>query len=145
MTAEYALRKTLGYGSSVHVHSAGIVDAPHEIVDFVRDYLHDRGIDVSAHAPRKITLEMLQNSNIAVVMDLSHQREIAEGFGVRLPLFNEIAYGEETAMPDVWEVVPDWRNNEGAAREYGQSLMARIIGGMPQFIRRMSEFDLRRV
>jgi len=44
-------------------------------------------------------------------------------------------------MPDVWEVVPDWRNNENAARRYGQSVMEKIFEGMPGFVERMSEFQ----
>ncbi len=38
MTAEYALKKALGTDSQIQVHSAGLVEAPHEIVQFVKDY-----------------------------------------------------------------------------------------------------------
>ncbi len=145
MTAEYALKNLLGERSDVYVHSAGLVDAPHDVVDFVSDYLQRKGIDVCRHVPRKITADILHSSTVAVAMDVSHQQEIARGYGVQLPLFNEMAYNEGTSMLDVWEVVPDWRNNEAAAREYGHSLMDKIFSGMPRLLERLSEFSLPRV
>ena len=85
MTAEYALKSILAGGTEAHVHSAGLIEAPHEIVSFVKEYLLGKGIDVSDHQPRKITRAMLEQANLAVAMDLPHQREIFARFGGHIP------------------------------------------------------------
>ncbi len=140
MTAEYALRAALDSGDSILVHSAGLIDAPHEVVQFVRDYLLRKEIDVSGHLPKVLKCEMLESADLAVAMDIEHRRQIQNEFGICLPLFSEVAYGTETPLPDVYEIVPDWRSNEIAAREYGWTVMDTIFDGMPGFISRMPGF-----
>lgn len=140
MTAEYALRAALGDGADTSVHSAGIIDAPHEIVSFVTDYMKDKGIDLSRHQPKKLTRAMLDEADLAVAMDLDHKRQVADTHTHRLPLFSEIAYGTEESVQDVCDMVPDWRNNEVAASAYGRSVMDYIFDGMPGFITRMHSF-----
>ena len=139
MTAEYALKSVLGVGTEAQVHSAGLIEAPHEIVSFVKEYLLGKGIDVSDHQPRKINRAMLEQANLAVAMDHPHQREISTIYGRHIPLFSEVAYAKVSALPDVNEVVADWRNNEAAAREYGWSVMDIIFDGMPGLLRHLQD------
>lgn len=140
MTAEYALRHSLGDDSGVFVHSAGLVDAPHEIVPFVREYLLEKGIDVSSHKPKKIDKQLLGSSDLTVAMDFDHRKQIENIYGIKLPLFSEAGFGTEASLLDVHEVVPDWLNNETAAQEYGWSVMDTIFDGVPGFIERLSSF-----
>jgi len=140
MTAEYAMRAALDPNEQVSVHSAGLIDAPHEILPFVKEYLVRKGVDISGHEPRRLDQEMLNRADLAVAMDVGHRGQIEEGYGLRLPLFCEIAYGTETPLPDVYEAVPDWRANQAAAKEYGWSVMDVIFDGMPGFISRMRSF-----
>ena len=140
MTAEHALRAALEPDTDIFVHSAGLIEAPHEIVTFVSEYLSDRGIDLSGHRPRKLQPEMLESADLAVAMDIEHRRQIEKKYQRRLPLFSELAYATESSMLDVYEVVPDWRNNEAAARKYGCSVMDTIFDGMPGFIKRMPRY-----
>ena len=135
MTAEYALKSFLAGGANAHVYSAGLIEAPHEIVPFVKEYLLGKGIDVSDHQPRKITRAMLEQANLAVAMDLPHQWKIFARFSRHIPLFSEVAYARMSPLPDVNEVVADWRNNEAAAREYGWAVMDIIFDGMPGLMR----------
>ena len=140
MTAEYALRACLDEKAALNVRSAGLVEAPHEIVDFVRDYLAQRAIDISAHVPRRLDPGMLAGADLAVAMDVTHRQRVEANFGRRLPLFSEVAQGVEVPMPDVDEVVDDWRNNPAEAIEYGHAVMDRIFDGMPGFIERLPAF-----
>ena len=140
MTAEYALKATLSFDSIYTVHSAGVKDAPHEIIHFVEDYLKGRGLDISRHQPKKLAREMLDEADLAVAMGTEHRHQIIQIFNCRLPLFSEIAYGTEEPLLDVCEVVPDWRNNEAAAIYYGGSVMDYIFDGMPNFITRLHSF-----
>lgn len=140
MTAEYALRTALDSCAQFHVHSAGLIDAPHEVVPFVKEYLLGRGIDISGHEAKRLSREMLDGADLAVAMDIEHRRQIEEAFALRLPLFGEVAYDTESPLLDVYEVVPDWRNNEAAAKEYGWSVMDTIFDGMNGFVTRMDWF-----
>jgi len=140
MTAEYALRKHLTGGRNIHVHSAGLIDAPHEIVSFVKEYLSNRDIDISKHLPRKLTEDMLSSSDLVVAMDLEHREQLRDQFECRAPLFSEVVDGTEKPLLDVCEVVENWLENEEKAKEYGWSVMDTIYSGMPQFLDRMSSY-----
>ena len=140
MSAEYALRAHLGAGNVVSVRSAGLYDAPHGIVGFVRDHLQSKSIDITPHRPTRLTKPMLEAVALPVAMGFEHRDAIEQDFGRRLPLFSEIAYGTEEALRDVWEVVPDWRDNEAEAAAYGCSVIDYIHDGMPGFLRRMQNF-----
>ena len=123
MTAEYSLRAALGPNSPITVSSAGTIEAPHPIVPFVADYLRAIDIDISRHQPRVITHDILKAADHPIAMDHPHQKTIAERFGAQIPLFSQFAYGRDQPMPDVYEVVPDWRNNEKEAIAYGHEVM----------------------
>jgi len=137
MTAEHALRAALGSDTGCRVRSAGLIDAPHQIVSFVKDYLATKGLDVSHHQPTKLARAILDEAGLAVAMGTGHRRQLAEGFDYGAPLFSEIAYGTEEPLLDVFEVVPDWQTNEAAAMDYGQWVIDYIIDGMPGFLDRM--------
>ncbi len=140
MSAEYALRAHLGAEEAVGVSSAGLYDAPHGIVDFVRDHLESKDIDITPHQPTRLTRSMLDTATLPVAMGFEHRDAIERDFGRRLPLFSELAYGTEEPLRDVWEVVPDWQNNETEAAAYGCSVIDYIYDGMPGFLRRMPSF-----
>lgn len=140
LTAEYALKFALGKTSEHEVRSAGLVPAPHEIVTFVHEYMEGRGIDISGHAPAQFTGSSLGTADLAVAMGTEHRDKIADLYGVRLPLFSEVAYGTVEPLLDVFEVVPDWRQNETEAAAYGCSLMDYIFDGMEGFIANMGTF-----
>ena len=83
---------------------------------------------------------MLDDADLVVAMDFAHRDAIETRFGRRMPLFSEVAFGNEAPLLDVYEVVPDWRDNEAAATQYGRSVMDTIFDGMPGFVRRMHDF-----
>lgn len=140
MTAEFALKAALGDDPVYDVRSAGLIEAPHEIVPFVETYLAGKGQDISGHQPTKLSAAMLERADLAVAMGTEHQGRIEQAFGRRLPLFSKIAYDSVEALLDVDQVIPDWRRNETAAAAYGRSVMDYIFDGMPGFVGRMPSF-----
>ena len=140
MTAEYALRATPGLTPGTRVHSAGLAAAPHEIVPYVEDYLARRQIDISRHRPKVVTPADLDAADLAVAMGLEHRALVLQTFDRRLPLFSEVAYGTEEPLPDVCDVVPDWRNNEATSTRHAWSVMDYLFDGMPAFVSRMPGF-----
>lgn len=143
MTAEFSLRAQAASLDGIAVRSAGLRSPPHGIMDFVRDHLRDKGIDISAHQPTQLTAAMLEEAALPVAMGLEHQEAIEREHQRRLPLFSEIAYGTREPLRDVWEVVPDWRNNMAASARYGCSVMDYIYDSVPGFLDRMNRFITR--
>ena len=140
MTAEYALKARLGSDTGFRVRSAGLIGAPHEIVSFVEDHLTTKGLDISRHRPTKLTRAILDEASLAVAMGFEHRQQLIEKFDRRSALFSEIAYGTEEPLRDVYEVVPDWRNNPVAASAYGKWVIDYIFDGMQGFVERMHAF-----
>ncbi len=140
MTAEHALRAELGNEIDITVRSAGLIDAPHGIVDFVHAYHAARRIDLFNHVPTRLTGRRLAEATLPIAMGTEHRIKIADQFGLEIPLFSELAYDTVDALKDVDEVVPDWRNNWDAATQYGCSVMDYIFDGMPGFLKRMKYY-----
>lgn len=141
MTADYALRHASQLPSHVTVNSAGIIDAPHGVLDFVSGHMTRNGIDVSDHQPRKLTQDMLDQTDLAVAMGRDHQEHVAKTFGRDIPLFNQVAFDLDEPMPDIWEVLPNWRGvDEAKGHAYAWNLMDRIFEGIPMFVERMGGF-----
>ncbi|WP_179954084.1 low molecular weight phosphatase family protein [Denitrobaculum tricleocarpae] len=143
MTADFSLRAHLRASDEITIRSAGLGPPPHGVVDFVRDHLAGKGIDISEHKPTQLTPAMLEDTALPVAMGLEHREIIERDFEHRLPLFSEVAYGTVEALRDVWEVVPDWQNNLDASAEYGCSVIDYIHNGMPGFLERMDDFIAR--
>jgi len=140
MTAEFALKAELGSQTDCIVRSAGLIKAPHDILPFVKDYLMDKGVDISQHQPKILTEAMLDRVDLSVAMGMEHQSRIAQDFGHQIPLFSEIAYQTVEPLRDVHEVISDWRRNEEASAAYGRSIIGYIFDGMPGFVSRMHSF-----
>ena len=135
LTAEYALRRELGADSRIVVASAGTEDYPYVVRPNVREYLLSKGIDVSAHRRRTLTREMLQSARHVVAMSLNHQALMQERFAYRAPVFLEACGGACEALPDIEEVVLDYRTNPAAVDAHVRMTIDRIIEAMPRLAR----------
>src|SRR5262249_3502881 len=81
MTAEYALKAALEPQSPLQVSSAGTQAIPQEMHPDVCAYLVRRGIDPSSHQQRKVSAELLRDTDLAIAMSLDHQVFLFESFG----------------------------------------------------------------
>ena len=132
LTAEYALRRELGPQSAIAVSSAGTDDYPHVVRPNVRDYLREKGLDVSAHRRRTLTRDILAGAERVVAMSTDHQRFLREKFGVQAPVFLEACGGKCEALPDIEEVVLDYRTNSAAVDAHVRMTIDRIIELTPR-------------
>ena len=132
LTAEYALRRELG---SIVVASAGTDDYPHLVRPNVRDYLLSKGLDVRAHRRRTLTRQILDETDFVVAMSTDHQRFMLDRFGVRAPVFLEACGGACEALPDIEEVVLDYRTNAAAVDAHVRKTIDTIIEAMPRLAR----------
>lgn len=129
LTAEYALRR---HAPELVVASAGTDDYPHVVRPNVRDYLLSKGLDVSAHRRRTVTQAILRQSRSVIAMSTDHQRFLAERFGLRVPVFLEACGGACEALPDIEEVVADYRTNAAAVDAHVRATIDIIIEAMPR-------------
>jgi len=139
LTAEYALRRELGASSALAVASAGTDDYPHVVRPNVRDYLLAKGLDVRAHRRRAVTAEMVAEARHVIAMSTDHQRFLRERFGVPAPVFLEACGGACEALPDIEEVVLDYRTNSAAVDAHVRRTIDTIIELTPRLARRLQE------
>jgi protein-tyrosine-phosphatase len=137
LTAEYALRRELGPQSPLLIASAGTDDYPHIVRPIVRDYLRTRGLDVSAHRRRTLTREILAGAELVVAMSTDHQRWLEERFGMRAPVFLEVCGGACEALPDIEEVVLDYKTNPRAVEAHVRKTIDTIIELTPRLAARI--------
>lgn len=140
LTAEYALRRELGADSRLVVASAGTEDYPYVVRPNVREYLLSKGLDVSAHRRRTLTPEILRSANQVVAMSLDHQRFMAERFAYRAPVFLEACGGACEALPDIEDVVHDYKTNPAAVDAHVRMTIDRIIEAVPRLALRIQEW-----
>jgi len=135
LTAEYALRRELGPASAIAVSSAGTDDYPHVVRPNVHDYLREKGLDVSAHRRRTLTRDILAHTELVIAMSTDHQRVLREKFGIAALVFLEACGGACAPLPDIEEVVLDYRTNTAAVDAHVRKTIDTIIELTPHLAR----------
>jgi protein-tyrosine phosphatase len=141
MAAEYALRAQQEDPSAYHVESAGIEAKSPKVHPVILNRLRLKGTDPSAHLPRLLTTELIQRSDLIIAMGLGHREFIQSKFGLNVPLFNEVAFGEESPILDLHEALPNWERDIVEAREYVESVIDQIWDSIPALKARLSQFS----
>lgn len=142
VTAEYALRANMGPGVRLIVGSAGTEAKPQPLHPMIIEYLRAKGADPSAHVQRKLTRELLEDSDLTVAMGFDHRDFIREQFGRDVPLFNQVCFEKEEPVLDVHEAMPDWQSNMDEARAYVQSVVDHIWEATPSLLARLPLYKL---
>ncbi|HYR35669.1 MAG TPA: hypothetical protein VEQ87_15370 [Burkholderiales bacterium] len=135
LTAEYALRRELGPQSDLVVASAGTDDYPHVVRPNVRDYLLAKGLDVRSHQRRTVTAEMVREARHVIAMSTDHQRFLERQYNLYAPVFLEACGGACEALPDIEEVVLDYRTNAAAVDAHVRKTIDTIIELTPRLAR----------
>lgn len=144
LTAEYALRREFGAQSRIAVASAGTDDYAHVVRPEVRDYLLERGLDVRAHRRRTVTPEILSGARQVIAMSTDHQRFLQEKFGLQTRVFLEACGGDCAPLPDIEDVVLDYRTNPAAVLAHVRRTIDTIIELTPRLARRLQPEPERR-
>ena len=141
MAAEYALRAQQEQPSVYHVESSGIEAKSQKIHPVILNRLRLKGTDPSAHVPRALTKELIQGSDLIIAMGLGHREFIRAKFGLNVPLFNEVAFGEDTPILDLHEALPNWERDIVEARAYVESVIDHIWDAVPALMARLPQFS----
>jgi protein-tyrosine phosphatase len=143
LTAEYALRRVLDARRlAIDVTSAGTEDFPHVVRPVVRDYLHEQGLDVTAHARRTLTAAMLDAPGWVIAMSTEHRDFLADTFDRPVPLFTEACGLMAEPLPDVDQVIVDFESNPAATAAHVRATIDRIVALTPRLADRLAE-DIR--
>ena len=137
LTAEYALRAALLPRRDIVVASAGTDDFPHVVRANVRDYLREKGYDVRKHERRTVTKELLDGSRLVVAMSTDHRSFLSERFGIEALLYTEACGGAAEALPDIEDVVADYRTNTAAVDAHVRHTINKIVALAPAMARRI--------
>ena len=143
LTADVALRKLLDGDSGIHVSSAGTDDYPHVVRPYTDAYLRSKGFDVASHRRRTLTPAILAESRLVVSMSTDHQAILRERFGRETPLFLEACGLEPEWLPDIEDVIPDYRTNRPAVEAHVRSTIDRILEFAPAMARNIAELRRR--
>src|SRR5262249_13413206 len=138
LTAEYALRNVLGARRDIIIASAGTEDYPYVVRPLVSDYLLLRGLDVSGHRRRSLTQQILDETTLVVAMSTEHRSFLAERFDRQVPLFTEACGMAGEPLPDIEEVVLDYKTNAAAVEAHVRSTIDRIIELTPRLAGRLA-------
>lgn len=141
MAAEYALRAQLGHQSSYRIESAGIEAKANSIHPVISKRLIQRGTDPSAHIPQRLTKKLIDRNDLVIAMGLGHREFIHKQFGLNVPLFNEVSFGEEIPILDLHEALPDWERDIDEARAYVESVIDHIWESVPALMTRIPHFQ----
>jgi protein-tyrosine phosphatase len=144
MAAEYALRAQLRRHSSFQVASAGIEAKTTTIHPVISNRLIQKGTDPSAHIPQRLTKKLIDRSDLIIAMGLGHREFIQKQFGLKVPLFNEVSFGEEVPILDLHEALPYWERDIDEARAYVESVIDHIWESVPALMARLPHFPRRR-
>jgi protein-tyrosine-phosphatase len=121
----------------VGVASAGTEDHPHVVRPVVRDYLLEKGLDVSRHVRRTLTAALLDESDLTIAMSTEHREFLASEFGCEAPLFTQACGLAADALPDVDQVIPDFESNPAAVAAHVRTTIDRIVELTPRLAARI--------
>ena len=142
LAAEYAVRRELlkepGWHSGFVVSSAGTDDFPHVVWPEVREYLMSKGLDVSAHRRRTLTREILGVADVVVAMNTDHRDYLKRRFALDAPLYTEACGGPPAPLPDIEDVVADYRSNAAAVTAHLRMTIDRIVELAPRLAARVA-------
>jgi protein-tyrosine phosphatase len=141
MAAEYALRAQQKDPSTYRVESAGIDAKSQKIHPVILNRLRLKGVDPASHVPRILTKELIQRSDLIIAMGLGHREFMESKFGLKTPLFNEVAFGKDSPILDLHEALPNWERDIVEAREYVESVIDQIWDSIPALMARLSQFS----
>lgn len=142
MSAEYCFKKFLEDKGidTIQVSSAGTNAIKHSMWDSTLTSLISLGANPTQHVQRRLNDEILAEQDLVIAMSKDHRDFIQENFGIKVPLFNEIAYHKNKALPDIWEKYEDYKTNLDATNAYIHEVINFINDSMPHLYENLEEF-----
>jgi len=141
LSAEYLMRKYIIDNDikNMSVDSAGIYATPDAgMSERVKRHLKEYGVIVRYREPKRLTIDLIEDSDVIVAMSTTHKEFIREHFSLDVPLFNDICYGKKTSVPDVDEAYPVF--DEDKWNSYTSKTIKHIHDSMPALVKNIDRF-----
>jgi diadenosine tetraphosphate (Ap4A) HIT family hydrolase/protein-tyrosine-phosphatase len=142
MSAEKLFKKhldTLGESDWV-VSSAGIVAHPQDPHPYTLKTLHTCGVTSFSHKQQRLTKKHLESFDVVVAMAQNHVDCIKEQLDhSHVLLFNDLAFGKRTSIPDIEDVVLDYATNKAAVNRFVAKIVSYIAKHIPRVYEKANE------
>ena len=121
--------------------SAGTRGRPAKAVRHdVSAHARQLGFDTAVHESRKLTREIVDNADLIIAMDSTHQSFIRDEFGVHAPLYLEIADGRKEDILDLPDVIPDFKDKPAESEAFIKNVMDGITAKSSRFLTNLPKF-----
>ena len=98
------------------------------------------GLDATIHESRPLTQDIVDSADLLVAMDETHQKHIRDTFNRHAPLFLEISRGTPEGIPDLPDIIPDYKDKPAESRVYVKQAVDSIMGERPGFVANLHKF-----
>lgn len=140
LSAEFGMRAADERGA-YHFSSAGTATTyARRVRGDVLAAITANGADAAAHKSRPLDAAIVAESDLIVAMDRDHQRFIRDTFNRHAPLFLDISRGQDAGIPDLPDVVPDYKTNPEASALFVRRTVDFIMGEKPGFMANLPRF-----
>jgi protein-tyrosine phosphatase len=142
LSAEFSLRAAAAEkGLSATFASAGTRTWPdRDLRADVLAALKRHGMDAAAHRSRPLTQEIVDDADIIIAMDEGHQKFIRDQFNRHAPLFLTVSRNLHEGIPDLPDLVPDYKTNRQAAEQCVNDTIDGIVGERHRVLRNLRLF-----
>ncbi|MBU0860118.1 MAG: hypothetical protein KJ667_09275 [Alphaproteobacteria bacterium] len=100
---------------------------------------HDQ-IDAAGHISRVLNQDIVDGADLIVAMDRDHQKYIRDTFNRHAPLYLEISRDLSEGVPDLPDIVPDYKTNPVAAAAFVNETVTRIMNERPAFLKNIRRY-----
>lgn len=140
LSAEFGMRAADVYGNYTFASAGTDTVNGRKLRTDVLDANAAHGHDASIHHSRILTQDIADGADLIVAMDEGHQAFIREKFNRHAPLFLEISRGTAVSIPDLPDIVPDYKVREDEARAYVTEAINGIMGERAGFLANLPRF-----
>jgi len=102
--------------------------------------LEKNQLSIEGHNTRRINRKMLEDADLIVAMAKDHKECMEKVFGVKCHLYNDVCNHDQKSVPDVEDVLSNWRETIEAAKQHIFDTIDYIDSTMPKFIENMHKF-----
>lgn len=140
-SAEYLLKKYLKEKKIFgwKISSAGITAIKQKIAPKTIECLKRFGVKRINHEQRKLNKKILKENKFVIAMGKNHVEFVKKNFDLDIPLFNEISINNNTPIPDIHEVVINYKNDKMAVEKHICKTITHIHKNIPKLFEKISK------
>lgn len=140
LSAEFGMRAADADGDFTFASAGTSTHLRRRLRSDVLDANAAHAVDATIHESRPLTQEIVDSADLLVAMDETHQKHIRDIFNRHAPLFLEISRGTLEGIPDLPDIIPDYKDRPAESRIYVKQAVDFIMAERPDFIANLHKF-----